>query len=38
MITVLVTYKLPDAMNRAAAHALSEQVAPTDIEEGMRRN
>ncbi len=28
MITVLVTYKLPAGMDRAAAHALSEQAAP----------
>ena len=37
MITVLVTYKLPEAMNRAAAHALSEQVAPRfQVLEGLR--
>tara|TARA_Y100001936_G_C15911323_1_gene578730 strand:- start:13 stop:330 length:318 start_codon:yes stop_codon:yes gene_type:complete len=37
VITVLVTYKLPEAMNRAAAHALSEQVAPRfQVLEGLR--
>ena len=37
MITVLVTYKLPEVMNRAAAHALSEQVAPRfQVLEGLR--
>ena len=37
MITVLVTYKLPEAMNRVAAHALAEQVAPRfQVLEGLR--
>ena len=31
MITVLVTYKLPEVMNRAAAHALSEPVSYTHL-------